>query len=457
MTLRAESLLILASDLLANDSDPDGNPLSIVSVSGASQGTVAINAQGNIVYTPDGAFLGQDSFTYVLSDGSLVASAQVTVRVDDPFATWSLGTEGPDNLFGNMQSANRLYALGGNDHVKGGQLDDHLAGGAGNDKLEGLGGNDRLWGMAGNDQLIGNNGFDTAYFFGLRSSYSIVTSNGSVSVVDNAPGVDGDEGTDTILNIEMLSFKGGETLSIASPIILDLDGAGIDTVSAARSRARFDMDGDGRADDTSWIGSTEGFLFLDRDGNGSVSNFGEMSFTGDLPGAATDLEGLRAFDGNGDGKLTEADESFGRFMVWRDADRDGSADSGEILSLQQIGLTAIDLTAAATSSTVAIGEVAIVNTATWTRADGTTFEVADAFLTYFSKDGKVPGKGTDASLRDSLLGEPLVGNPIRNAFDPESRDFGWVGLEQFADSAEVFTRWELQFHHGLDGCQFMIC
>ena len=254
----------------------------------------------------------------------------------------------------------------------------------------------------------------------------------------------------------MLSFKGGETLSIASPIILDLDGAGIDTISAARSRARFDMDGDGRADDTSWIGSTEGILFLDRDGNGSVSNFGEMSFTGDLPGAATDLEGLRAFDSNGDGKLTEADESFGRFMVWRDADRDGSANSGEILSLQQIGLTAMDRR----------GRDELYRR---DRGGGNRqhrhldqgrrdhFEVADAFLTYFSKDGKVPGKGTDASLGTRCWASPWSGTRYETRSIRKRATSGRSNSSSSPDSAEVFTRWELQFHHGLDGHQFMIC
>ena len=95
-----------------------------------------------------------------------------------------------------------------------------------------------------------------------------------------------------------------EQLSCASPIILDLDGNGVKTVSSADSDARYDMDGDGLADDTSWIGNTEGFLFLDRDGNGTVTNAGEFSFIDDVAGARSDLEGLRAFDSDNDGILS---------------------------------------------------------------------------------------------------------------------------------------------------------
>ena len=108
-----------------------------------------------------------------------------------------------------------------------------------------------LWGNAGNDQLSGAAGFGRAYFFGLRSPYSVATANGTVTLIDNAPGTDGNDGTDTISNIEQLVFKNGETASVVSPIILDLDGNGVQTVSASNSNARYYLDDDGFADDTS--------------------------------------------------------------------------------------------------------------------------------------------------------------------------------------------------------------
>ncbi len=72
-------------NVLANDSDPDGNPLRISSVSGGANGTAAIGpAGGNVVYTPSPGFGGLDSFTYAVTDGALTASATVSVTVNRP-------------------------------------------------------------------------------------------------------------------------------------------------------------------------------------------------------------------------------------------------------------------------------------------------------------------------------------------------------------------------------------
>jgi len=67
-------------DVLANDSDIDGNDLSIVSVSAVANGTAVISGT-TILYTPDPDFIGTDAFTYTISDGDLTATASVTVTV----------------------------------------------------------------------------------------------------------------------------------------------------------------------------------------------------------------------------------------------------------------------------------------------------------------------------------------------------------------------------------------
>lgn len=73
-----ESILI---NVLANDSDPDGQALTITSVSNPSYGTAKIEGT-QIRYTPNAGFNGQDSFIYTVSDGNGgIRSAGVLVNV----------------------------------------------------------------------------------------------------------------------------------------------------------------------------------------------------------------------------------------------------------------------------------------------------------------------------------------------------------------------------------------
>ena len=77
--------------VLGNDSDPNGNTLTLVEVSAPTHGTAVAADTGEVVYTPEPDFHGTDSFTYVVGDGSrLTARAAVTVTVlpvnDPPLA-----------------------------------------------------------------------------------------------------------------------------------------------------------------------------------------------------------------------------------------------------------------------------------------------------------------------------------------------------------------------------------
>ena len=69
--------------MLANDTDADGSSLTAVLVSGASHGTLTLNADGSFSYTPTADYNGSDSFTYKVSDGAeLSGAATVTITVN---------------------------------------------------------------------------------------------------------------------------------------------------------------------------------------------------------------------------------------------------------------------------------------------------------------------------------------------------------------------------------------
>jgi VCBS repeat-containing protein len=85
-------------DLLANDSDAQGDSCTAVIVDGPENGTLALNDDGTFTYTPNADFFGKDSFTYKASDGTLDSNlATVALEVapvndapvaeDDAFST----------------------------------------------------------------------------------------------------------------------------------------------------------------------------------------------------------------------------------------------------------------------------------------------------------------------------------------------------------------------------------
>ena len=68
--------------VLANDTDVDGDALTVVSVTQPANGTVTVNADGTVTYTPRANFYGVDTFTYTIADGNGgTDSATVTVTV----------------------------------------------------------------------------------------------------------------------------------------------------------------------------------------------------------------------------------------------------------------------------------------------------------------------------------------------------------------------------------------
>jgi hypothetical protein len=87
----------VAITLLANDNDPDGDVLTVTSAS-AAHGTVVINGDGTITYTPNANFNGTDTINYTISDGqggTATASVIVTVAPVNDAPT----TAGHANLF----------------------------------------------------------------------------------------------------------------------------------------------------------------------------------------------------------------------------------------------------------------------------------------------------------------------------------------------------------------------
>jgi hypothetical protein len=80
-----ESITISSATLLANDTDPNGLPLTITGVSNAANGSVSYDANAKAAtFTPNAGYTGPASFTYSVTDSSgATASANVSLTVNN--------------------------------------------------------------------------------------------------------------------------------------------------------------------------------------------------------------------------------------------------------------------------------------------------------------------------------------------------------------------------------------
>jgi hypothetical protein len=92
-------------DVLANDTDMDGDSLKVTGVSQGKNGSVTVNADNTLNYTPKADFYGADSFTYTVSDGKggtnrAVVKIEVRAVNDSPkFVSTPVTTATVDELY----------------------------------------------------------------------------------------------------------------------------------------------------------------------------------------------------------------------------------------------------------------------------------------------------------------------------------------------------------------------
>lgn len=141
-------------------------------------------------------------------------------------------------------------------------------------------------------------------------------------------------------------------IQLIDPLTLDLDGDDIETVSA-NTGITFDFDGDGLKTGTGWVKGDDGFLVLDRNGNGTIDNgselFGVDTVKANGQKASDGFDALRDLDSNSDGVFDAQDAEFGNVRVWQDLNQDGVAQAGELKTLADHHITAINLGSTATN------------------------------------------------------------------------------------------------------------
>ncbi|MCA3503811.1 MAG: hypothetical protein IOD05_11330, partial [Rhodobacter sp.] len=263
-----------------------------------------------------------------------------------------------------------------------------------------------------------------------------------------------------------------------SPLVIDLDGDGVELISLAESRAFFDLGTDGFREKTGWVQADDGLLVWDRDGDGKIEN--GLEVFGDQTGHADGFAALRTLDANSDGVVDAKDQDFGNLQIWRDLDGDGYTESGELFQLQQYGVAGINLAAQSVSEWKEGNEVRLRSSVQM--VDGTTRVIDDVWfatntahsITILPDEFKVSdsafylpdlrGYGQIASSWMAYSMNPkleeiglhlldLIASGDLDSFRAEFDNFVlvWAGLDQadssyFADSSIMGSR--LWLYHG---------
>lgn len=413
-----------ANNLIVNSFDYDGGTLSVIGLYGAENSTVSLNnglinfqsqqnynsSSHNTFDYASALYQGDAGFYYTLQD-SHGATSQVWVEanvfaVDDApeiinnefnrdetrvNLNASIGANGSYHIHPN-------YLVTGDGSIQIQDVDSNInlsshslavdniesSTSSGDENILHISYDYRGYILNPNSASLGTHDCTTTSFIMEHFSFQITASGETISILAGVnstityttcyetgePGVE-DEDQDE---------DGNED---ASPIAIDLDGDGLEYVSIEHSNVQFVLDDNGTLANFAWVAADDGLLYIDANQDGIVNGLDEIVLADYHPDANTDLEGLRlAFDDNNDGSFTPADSIWQQFGVWQDINQNGVSEHNELFTLNELGISAIDLYSDGIERTEAHGDVDVFGQGLVHFDDGSTALFDDMALHY---------------------------------------------------------------------------
>ena len=239
------------------------------------------------------------------------------------------------------------------------------------------------------------------------------------------------------------------------PLVLDLDGDGIETVASnGHDGALFDHDKDGIRTATGWVGKDDGLLVYDRNGDGTVNNGGELFGDNTLlkngERATSGYQALADLDDNGDGKVDAADSAFAHLRVWRDLNQDGISQEGELLTLDEAKVKALNLIYRKGNYNFGNGNT-LIEEGTYIDSDGNKRKIGDLIfvadhihsqfsdsITLSDEQQQAPnlrGSGRVRDLREAAVQSPDVAAVLQAYANAETKE------EQLALRDQLLRAW----------------
>lgn len=140
--------------------------------------------------------------------------------------------------------------------------------------------------------------------------------------------------------------KAGEAQPPRDPLVIDLGATGIE-LHSLENGVYFDLDNNGFAERTAWIGTEDGFLALDRNGNGRIDNggelFGDQVILESGRKSSSGFEALAELDENEDRAIDSQDAAYEQLQVWVDTNHNGTSESNELWTLAELEIQTIHL------------------------------------------------------------------------------------------------------------------
>ena len=216
---------------------------------------------------------------------------------------------------------------------------------------------------------------------------------------------------------------------IVDPMFLDLNNDGVIGTTSVSNGRYFDHEGDGYGELSSWVDKEDGVLVIDKNNDGVINNgneiFGDNYIKSNGVKASNGFDALRDLDSNNDGVINSLDERFSELRILKG--------SGEIVSLEDVGITSISL------DKVSVGVV---------DGNGNTLVYGGSFV---REDGSIGNLGTFNIQVDKVLSEEV--NKVTVSDDvkvlPDIRGYGVVGEKYSNNILDLSMEFGCNFKNNL--------
>ncbi len=243
-----------------------------------------------------------------------------------------------------------------------------------------------------------------------------------------------------------------DNLSISTPtlppVVIDLDGDGLELISLPESTVSMDVDNDGNKERISWVDADDGFIITDLDGDGNLSSQEELFIAQQTAENDTDLEALATlYDTNKDGVLNSDDEKFDDILIFQDKNQDGSSDAGEIFSLDELGINEISVVSDNRQQVLSDGSV-IHGQATYSKIDGTEGVIGDVGLAY-SENSSQAGKSSAVEDSNTYENEPIVeinqsaSDNLETLIGDQNNELIFLGNHEVSTNSNIFNEFHI--------------